>query len=123
MKSLNLYICILGISVSTVFSCEKNYAKKCYDVKIIKISCGGTVVQFLSEEQIGETWKDASGNSAIYQNSVLAGNIPTEKLKVGDVISLNFEKVASFSSGNFCDIGGLPSIKIEGKNFYESCSN
>lgn len=124
MKKLLMYLFIPFFILLLNFSCNKNDNNSiCYQAKILKISCGGSVLQLLTEKKIGEEWHDFDNNS-IYQNCVLAGIIPSENKIVGDTINIEFNKVTTFSSGNFCDIGGLPSTKIEIKNLYStSCAN
>ena len=126
MEKLNVLIGILGVCILTAFSCEKdNNEQKCYAGRVIQVSCGGTVIQLLSESKIiGETWENHFKSPSLrYENCVLAGNLPAEKQREGDTIHFSYKKVASFSEGNFCDIGGLPITKIEIlKIFNQNCS-
>lgn len=121
MKNLILnYLIIVTITLFNI-SCEKAISKNgCYAAKILKTSCGGSVLQLLSKENIGEEWRDASSNtdSTNYRNCVLVGMIPGESKTVGDTLHIDFQKVDFFQNGDFCDIGGLPSTKIEIKNLY-----
>lgn len=120
MKNSILLVAIIVFVCFLNFSCEKdNDAKQCYSAKILKISCGGTVLQLLQENNLGEEWRDADDNT-LYSNCVLAETIPSENKMPNNTIYIEFEKVNSFSTGNFCDIGGLPSTKIEIKNVYNN---
>ena len=122
MKTSFIKILIFGLFLN--LSCEKkNYSSRCYSAKILKISCGGTVLQLLNVENIGVDWRN-SENNADYKNCVLAGIISPQTKSLGDTVYISFNKVDFFLKGNFCDIGGLPSTKIEVKDFYtKSCLN
>ncbi|RWU07376.1 hypothetical protein [Pedobacter chitinilyticus] len=47
-----------------LFSCAKQEGEAveqyCNNAKIIKITCGGTIVQILKPENVGNVWIDAS---------------------------------------------------------------
>ncbi len=131
MNAIIKLLLVCGIFICTAFSCEKisekisekgeNYSSG----EIIKITCGGIVLQFINtDEIIGETWDNwmvLPGSPVIsYSNCVLVGNlhtfIPSNELreKVGDTIFLNYKKVDFFTVGGpWCAIGGLPKTKIE----------
>ncbi|MFT2011503.1 hypothetical protein ACMA1I_22725 [Pontibacter sp. 13R65] len=82
--------------------------------KIIKATCGGTVIQVLSDRNIGETWPlPLQGQPETFHNVVLAGNVPQERQVEGDTLLFTYETVTHFSGNNYCEIGGLPRIKIE----------
>lgn len=120
MKKLTISLFVSIFILLFGFGCEKNNSSNhCIPAKVIKITCGGNVLQLLTEEQLGEEWKDfESGN--FYKNCVLSSDIPSKNLVVGDTINVVVNRVISFSSGNFCDIGGLPSIKVEIKSICDS---
>jgi hypothetical protein len=85
-----------------------------YIGKGIYISCGGTVVQFLNSDTLGETWTNPFISPNIeFKNCVLVGNLSTSFARADTTFGFNFKFVNNFSKGNFCDIGGLPKTKIE----------
>lgn len=117
MKNIRSILIIVCICILISFTCEKDNSKtingSCLKGEIIEVTCGGTVVQILSVKKIGENWGNYFQKPSVnYENSVLIGNVPQDKIK-GDTIYFNFKNVAQFSNGNFCDIGGLPDTKIE----------
>jgi len=121
MKNLLFGIWIVIISSS---SCERDSNKltctTCPTAKIILYSYGGTVLQLLDSSNIGETWSNFLVTPILeYTDCVLAGNLPNTKSNVGDIISFNYKVVDIFSSGIFCDIGGLPKTKIEVTDLFE----
>ena len=121
MKTLLFAIWIVIISST---SCERESNKltctTCPTAKIILYSCGGTVLQLLDSSNIGETWSNFFETPILeYNDCVLAGNLPNTKSNVGDIISFNYKVVDNFSSGIFCDIGGLPKTKIEITDLFE----
>lgn len=119
MKSHIFYI-LLALLVSSC-SKQQNEAEEQYfnNAKIIKATCGGTVVQILKPDNVGSSWIDATEpNKPSYVNCVLIGNIPSEKQLTGSIISIKYEIVNQFEDGNFCDIGGLPPIKAMVIQFY-----
>ena len=106
-----------------MFSCsEQDHEKEeqyINNAKVIKATCGGTVVQILKPGNIGSNWIDATEpDKPIYMNCVLIGNIPSDKRTKGSIISIKYEIVDQFEEGNFCDIGGLPPIKAWVVQFY-----
>lgn len=123
MKNSILSFTVLIFVLLLNFGCEKsNNAKQCYSAKILKISCGGIVLQLPEDNNIGEEWSNADDDT-LYPNCVLAGALPSKGNVSGDTIYIEFKGVDTFSTGNFCDIGGLPPTKIEIQNMYNnSCS-
>ncbi|MEI6048443.1 MAG: hypothetical protein WCS03_06055 [Bacteroidota bacterium] len=116
MKTFIKLLIILGIVFSSAVCCKKIPQKETSSTaKIILLSCGGTVIQFLDSDSIvGETWDNFFSNPVvIYTNCSLVGNLAMSKFKEGDTINFNYEKVIFFETGIFCNIGGLPKIKIE----------
>lgn len=91
------------------FSCEKE-GELDYTGRIIQGTCGGTVVELLSSD-IGEEWVNIFGNAESYDNVVLTNLKLDDSFKVNQVIIFNFQEVDNFD-GLFCDIGGLPDMKI-----------
>jgi len=136
MNAIVKILLVCGIFICMAFSCEKiseKSEKEDYSSgEIIKITCGGIVLQFIhADEIIGETWDNwmvLPGSPVIsYSNCVLVGNlhtfIPANELreKVGDTIFLNYRKVDFFTVGGpWCDIGGLPNTKIEISDILDS---
>ena len=126
MKKLILFF-LSGLIILTYFSCEKDSNKQtsttcptCPTAKIIVYSCGGTVLQLLDSSNIGETWSNFFETPILeYKDCVLAGNLPDSKSDVENIISFNYKVVDKFSSGFFCDIGGLPKTKIEITDLFE----
>lgn len=103
------------------FSCEKiNEEDNCYSVKILKSTCGGVVLEILSDKIIGVEWVDFSENAKTYKNCVLVDKIEGLNKNTGDILTIDFKKVDNFKEGNFCDIGNLPSTKIEILNLCNS---
>lgn len=121
MKNIKNILLLLGLTILASFSCNEDNGSNCYSGKIIEMTCGGTVVQLLTKETIGEEWINNFSTPALeYTNCVLVGNLPEENYEKGDVIYFDYEKVEVFTTGNFCDIGGLPNIKIEILELYTS---
>lgn len=103
------------------FSCEKiSEVDNCNTVKVLKNTCGGVVLEILSDKIIGVEWVDFSDNSKIYKNCVLVDKIEGLNKNEGDTIIIAFKKVDAFKEGDFCDLGNLTSIKIEILNFCNS---
>jgi hypothetical protein len=95
----------------------------CNNAKIIKTTCGGLVVQLLKSSTAGETWIDASSaNKNTYDKCVLLRSLPGNNPNDGTIISINYVIVNKFDHGNFCEIGGLPSTKIELRELYTNCN-
>ena len=115
LKRLTILLLLLPLCVAILGAgCEKNEVSKYSSGRIIEITCGGTIVQFLTDEIIGEEWNNHFSSPVLsYTNCVLVGNLSEESSEKGDTIYFNYERVESFSNSNFCDIGGLPEIKIE----------
>ena|SRR5664279_911671 len=116
MKTFIKLLIIFGILFCSAISCKKIPQKETsFTAKILLLSCGGTVIQFLDTDSIvGETWDNFFSNPVvIYTNCALVGNLPMRKFKEGETIGFNYEKVIFFKPGFFCDIGGLPKTKIE----------
>lgn len=108
-----------GFLSSGIIFCSKNPEQNLnptnFSGKIIEMTCGGTVIQFINTDSlIGETWLDFFGyNNIQYTNCVLNGDIG-KPFKKGDTVLFNFKKVTSLTgSGPFCDIGGLPQTIIQ----------
>ncbi len=136
MNAIFKLLLVFGIFICMAFSCEKiseksekeNYSSG----QIIKITCGGIVLQFIhADEIIGETWDNwmvSDGSPIIsYPNCVLAGNLHTffqaDEIweKVGDTILFNYKKVDFFTVGGpWCAIGGLPKTQIEISDILDS---
>ncbi|OPZ91582.1 MAG: hypothetical protein BWY74_01921 [Firmicutes bacterium ADurb.Bin419] len=114
IRQLTIFLLSLPLCITTLAGCEKN-GKSEYSVgQIIEITCGGTVIKFLANEKIGEDWVDNFSSPVLsYANCVLVGNLSEENYKKGDTIYFDYLEVDTFKNGNFCDIGGLPTIKIE----------
>jgi len=133
MKSIVKLLLVCSIFVSLAFSCEKITEKaekkaekeNYFSGKIIKFTCGGTVLQFINTAEIfGETWNNwmvPSGAPVLtYPNCVLAGNLHTffgaDEIweREGDTIFFLFNKVEFFTIGGpWCLIGGLPKTNVE----------
>jgi len=127
MKAILKIIALCGIIVLTAFSCEKNSDESDKDDymsgRIIKITCGGTVVQFIDTSQtIGETWNNYFVTPIVnYSNCVLVGNLSSGECSEEDTLYFNYRKVDSFTIGGpWCDIGGLPKTKIEITDLFNS---
>lgn len=122
MKYIRILILLCGIHAIIAFSCNKENEFECSTGKIIEITCGGTVVQFLVKEQIiGEEWNDNFSTPVLsYENCVLVGNLPIESCEKGDTLYFSYRIVKAFTSGNFCDIGGLPGTKIEVSELFDN---
>ncbi|WP_293302672.1 hypothetical protein [Pedobacter sp. UBA4863] len=122
MKLNSFYTLIILLAFSCDKQDEKAEVQYCNNAKIIKTTCGGTVVQILKPENVGNVWTDASAaEKPTYNSCVLVGNIPSDKQKEGIVISIKYQIVSQFGDGNFCDIGGLPTIKVNVMKLYENC--
>ncbi len=115
MKCNRIITLLLGSYAFMAFSCDKENEFEFSTARILEITCGGVVVQFLGTDQIiGEKWNDNFSIPVLnYENCVLVGNLQAEKHEKGDTIYFNYRKVEAFTSGIFCDIGGLPETKIE----------
>jgi hypothetical protein len=135
MQSTIKLLFFWSILVNLAFSCEKITEKstiECSSGKIIKNTCGGTVLQFIkTNEIIGETWDDFMVQQSLpvlsYSNCVLVGNyntfIPSSELSEmeGDTIFFNYRKVEFFKIGGpWCDIGGLPKTLIEISEIFDT---
>ena len=123
---VRLYVSV-GFIFITAYSCEKIpkglYADEYISGKIIQITCGGTVVQLVDTNKIvGETWDNFFVTPIVsYSNCVLVGNLSSSNFNSGDTIYFNCKIVDFFSIGGpWCDIGGLPSIKIEITDLFNS---
>ena len=90
-----------------------------YVAKVVCISCGGTVVQLLNSDSLGETWTNffITPNKE-YKNCILV-NLNSSFAKTDSIFGLNLRFVDYFSSGYFCDIGGLPKTKAEIQELFE----
>jgi len=131
MNKMNAIIRLLIVYsiFNMAFSCEKITEKssEIYSTgKIIKITCGGTVLQFIdTDEIIGETWNNwmvPQGSPIIsYSNCVLVGHIPINEFIEGDTIFIKYNKVDFFTIGGpWCAIGGLPKTLIEISDMLDS---
>ncbi|MFA5817754.1 MAG: hypothetical protein WC854_00560 [Bacteroidales bacterium] len=133
MKKIKTILFLCGIIAITAFTCEKMSEKDNYSSgKIIKHTCGGTVLQFINTDDIiGETWRNFMVQYGepvkSYPNCVLVGNlhtfIPANELreKEGDTIFFNYRKVDFFTVGGpWCLIGGLPKTQIEISDILDS---
>lgn len=133
MKSIAKLLLVCFVFTSLTYNCEKitvedgriadkeNY----FPGKIIKHTCGGTVLQLInSNDTIGEPWRNFMvyyGEPVIsYPDCVLAGNLqaflrPDKIFEMeGDTLFLKYYKVDFFKIGGpWCAIGGLPGILIE----------
>ncbi|MFN0255189.1 hypothetical protein [Pedobacter ureilyticus] len=124
MKINPIYMLVILLALSCDKQDEKAEVQYCNNAKIIKTTCGGTVVQILKPENVGDAWIDAStAEKPTYNNCILLGNIPLNKQKEGSTISIKYQIVSQFGNGNFCDIGGLPPIKASILNIYDSCAD
>ncbi len=47
--------------------------------------------------------------------------MPSDKQNEGSTISVEYQIVGQFGDGNFCDIGGLPTTKVNVLKLYENC--
>ncbi len=114
IKLLTISLLLLPLCITALQGCEKNDESEYFSGQIIEITCGGTVVKFLTDEIIGVEWVDHFSSPVLsYTNCVLAGSLSEGNYEKGDTIYFNYEQVDAFKNGNFCDIGGLPAIKIE----------
>jgi hypothetical protein len=115
MKTIIMLLLIFGIYAAFGCDYKSEIIKENNSYgKILEITCGGTVIQFLESELIGENWVDNFSRPVLtYSNCVLAGNLPTSGFNKGDTISFLYKRVSAFQNDNFCDIGGLPHIKVE----------
>ena len=116
MKTILKLLILSGVFICSGNSCEKISQKDTsFTGRIIKYTCGGTVIQFIKTDlDIGETWANYFSSPIVtYTNCVLVGNLQQGIIKEEDTIGFNYEKVDSFKTGLFCDIGGLPKTKIE----------
>lgn len=113
---------LYGSFAIMVLSCDKENEFEYCTGKLVEVTCGGSVVQFLGTDHIiGEEWNDIFSIPVLsYENCVLVGNLPIEKYEKGDTICFNYRIVEAFTSGNFCDIGGLPETKIEVTEFFNN---
>ncbi len=122
MKTNLFYTMLMLLLLSCAKQEEEAVEQYCNNVKIIKITCGGTVVQILKPENVGNVWIDASAaEKPNYNNCVLVGNMPSDKQNEGSTISVKYQTVGQFGDGNFCDIGGLPTTKVNVLKLYENC--
>ncbi|MEJ7780590.1 MAG: hypothetical protein WKF68_13490 [Daejeonella sp.] len=117
MKKISNLLLMSPLFMLAFFSCDKETSEalvsSCLKGKIIETTCGGTILQILSTKKVGVSWVNNFEPSAVsYDNSVLIGNVPQGKSK-GDTIYFEYKEVDHFSTGNFCDIGGLPKPKLE----------
>ena len=114
---------VLLLLILTLINCSREDSiKKRPDFvgKVIYLSCGGTVIQLLDSDTLGETWTNFFILPRIeYKNCVLVGNLNASFAKADTIFGLNFKFVDTFSKGNFCDIGGLPKTKIEILELFE----
>lgn len=122
MKPNLFYTILILLLLSCAKQKEEVIEQYCNNAKVIKITCGGIVVQILKPENVGNVWIDASATEKpTYNNCVLVGNIPSNKQKEGSTISVKYQIVDQFGDGNFCDIGGLPTTKVHVLKLYENC--
>jgi hypothetical protein len=114
MKCFKFIMFLFGTLIIMSFSCREEKELECSTGKILEITCGGVVIQFLNTDQIiGEKWNDNFSSPVLnYDNCVLVGNLPLETYEKSDTIYFDYEKVDDFSNSNFCDIGGLPRTRI-----------
>lgn len=97
-------------------SCSKEEATtpEYLEGKVLHVSCGGTVIQILSDRELGESWTDfLRENPEELENVVLASNVPLERQVEGTGLLFTYKPVEYFSGNNYCEIGGLPGKKIE----------
>ena len=94
---------------------SQNEVSEIVTARILKPTCGGTVMQIVNSSFKGENWKffsnledpfDTSNPAATYENGVLVGNVPLDCRIIGDTIQ--FPYIQGLTSRNYCDIGGLP---------------
>lgn len=75
--------------------CKKETTSKCLQVKYIRATCAGIVIQALNDSTIGDDgWADMFDNNKRYDNVFSAFNsckIPSE-YKVGDIFYVKIEK-------------------------------
>ena len=99
--------------------CSENEVSEIVTARILKPTCGGTVMQIVNGSFKGEDWKffsnlegplDTSNPAATYENVVLVGNVPLDRSIIGDTIQFSY--IQGLTYGNYCDIGGLPSLTI-----------
>jgi len=112
---------LLLLSLVLLLSCEKLTEPKCYSMKIIQETCGGTVIQFVdTRKTIGEEWTNFFDSSnTVYQNCALCMTALDESYEKGDVIYASIELNPERVEGNFCAIGGLPNTYFIITEFYD----
>ena len=111
--------------VLLIFSCAKQDddagEQYCNNARVIRPTCGGTVVQILRPDNIGREWTDFfTPDKPSYANCVLVGNIPQEKQVENSIISIKY-KIVEQLDGLFCEIGGLPSVNAKVVKLYPNC--
>jgi len=117
---LSFFLLILTLVLINCSREDKIAKEPDYVGKVILVSCGGTVIQLLNSDTLGETWTNHFISPNLeYKNCVLVGNLNPSIAKSDTIFGLNFKFVDSFSSGIFCDIGGLPKTKIEIQELFE----
>lgn len=94
MKVLPLFLVLVVMATS----CKKDMPTDCLKAKVIRITCAGTVIQVLSNNNIGEDeWLDIFGNNSRYDNVFAASNscLIASEHKVGDIVYVTIDKPAS----------------------------
>jgi hypothetical protein len=99
--------------------CSEKEVSEIVTARILKPTCGGTVMQIINATFKGEDWNffvnldgalDSSNPPTTYENAVLVGNVPLNRQISGD--TLKFSYTQGLSGGNYCDIGGLPKVVV-----------
>ncbi|WP_342088072.1 hypothetical protein [Dyadobacter sp. OTU695] len=114
---LNFILMVIPFVFET--GCTENEVSEIVTARILKPTCGGTVMQIINGSLKGEEWKffanlegpfDSSSPAATYENAVLVGNVPLDRRVIGD--TLQFSYIQGLTDGNYCEIGGLPKLTI-----------
>ena len=121
IKHFFLLICCFPILASQCKKERNNIDESlCSNAKVIKVTCGGIIIQLLKRTDIGSVWRDPTlSNGASYPNCVLIGKLADDQMDQGQVLSIKFEVVEFLGEGNYCEIGGLPNTKISIMEYYE----
>lgn len=107
MKNFIFFILLV---IGLTSSCEKSSLEKPTAV-ILEITCGGTVIKFTSVE-FGEEWTNNFDDGSSYKNVALTEDLMVKGYKEGDKIDFYYKEVNQLD-GNFCEIGGLPNVKVK----------
>ena len=118
MRTILIFI-LMVIPFFFETGCSENEVSEMLTARILKPTCGGTVMQIVNGSLKGEDWKffsnlegpfDMSNPAATFENAILVGNVPLDRRIMGDTLQFSYSQ--GLTAGNYCDIGGLPKLTI-----------